>query len=247
MSHQKIEANATSAALSSFGQFMVTKHCIQSASASVTNCCKYLKGMVARDGVEPPTPAFSGLSSPIQNPRQVRILGILVILWSVNEPAHRGRAQGFPGVSYSPGRHAIRHLDRAPLFFGYVLRVNVQRGLNLRVPHQTLDRFDVCTGFDHPGCPRGAQTAPVGKIQTQLACGRLQMTGEEKIAHDIRNQYTIAYAPTNRKRDGTYRVIEVIARTPGRGRLSVRTRTGYFAPSALPSAPSKATDHDVHN
>ena len=69
----------------------------------------------------------------------------------------------------------------------------------------------------------------------------------EKIAHDIRNQYTIAYAPTNRKRDGTYRVIEVRAMAPGRGRLLVRTRTGYFAPSALPSAASKATDHDVHN
>jgi Ca-activated chloride channel homolog len=69
----------------------------------------------------------------------------------------------------------------------------------------------------------------------------------EKIAHDIRNQYTIAYAPTNRKRDGTHRVIEVIASAPGRGRLSVRTRTGYFAPSALPSSASKAIDHDVHN
>jgi len=69
----------------------------------------------------------------------------------------------------------------------------------------------------------------------------------EKIAHDIRNQYTIAYAPTNRKRDGTYRVIKVIASAPGRGRLSVRTRTGYFAPSALPSSASKATDHDAHN
>ena len=69
----------------------------------------------------------------------------------------------------------------------------------------------------------------------------------EKIAHDIRNQYTIAYAPTNRKRDGTYRAIQVIARAPGRGRLSVRTRTGYFASSALPSAASKAADHDDHN
>ena len=52
----------------------------------------------------------------------------------------------------------------------------------------------------------------------------------ERIAHDIRNQYTIAYVPTNRKRDGTYRVIQVKASAPGRGRLSVRTRTGYFAP-----------------
>ncbi|HEV2400155.1 MAG TPA: VWA domain-containing protein [Candidatus Sulfotelmatobacter sp.] len=65
----------------------------------------------------------------------------------------------------------------------------------------------------------------------------------EKIAHDIRNQYTISYAPTNRKRDGTYRIIEVRASAPGRGRLSVRTRTGYFAPSAPPSAAAKATDH----
>ena len=55
----------------------------------------------------------------------------------------------------------------------------------------------------------------------------------ERIARDIRNQYTIAYVPTNRKRDGSYRVIQVKASAPGRGRLSVRTRTGYFAPSAI--------------
>lgn len=63
----------------------------------------------------------------------------------------------------------------------------------------------------------------------------------ERIAHDIRNQYTIAYVPTNRKRDGTYRVIQVKASAPGRGRLSVRTRTGYYAPSASPSPAAKAT------
>jgi Ca-activated chloride channel homolog len=53
----------------------------------------------------------------------------------------------------------------------------------------------------------------------------------EQIAHDIRNQYTLAYVPTNNKHDGTYRVIQVKASGAGRGRLSVRTRTGYFAPS----------------
>ena len=56
----------------------------------------------------------------------------------------------------------------------------------------------------------------------------------ERIAHDIRNQYTLAYVPTNRKRDGTYRAIQVKAVTPGRGRLSVRTRTGYFATPVPP-------------
>jgi Ca-activated chloride channel family protein len=70
----------------------------------------------------------------------------------------------------------------------------------------------------------------------------------EQIAHDIRNQYTLAYVPTNRKRDGTYRVIQVKASTRGRGRLSVRTRTGYFAPVGSQPLPAmKATDHEVHN
>ena len=52
----------------------------------------------------------------------------------------------------------------------------------------------------------------------------------ERIAHDIRNQYTIAYSPTNRKQDGTHRVIQVKAGAPGRGRVFVRTRAGYYAP-----------------
>ena len=56
----------------------------------------------------------------------------------------------------------------------------------------------------------------------------------ERIAHDIRNQYTLAYVPTNKKRDGVYRTIQVKVSAPGRGQLLVRTRTGYFAPLTLP-------------
>src|SRR6202142_116998 len=71
----------------------------------------------------------------------------------------------------------------------------------------------------------------------------------ERIARDIRNQYTIAYVPTNRKRDGAYRVIQVKASAPGYGHLSVRTRTGYFAPSALPppaaKVAAKVDDHET--
>lgn len=47
-----------------------------------------------------------------------------------------------------------------------------------------------------------------------------------RVAHDIRNQYVIAYSPTNEAMDGTFRHIEVSVK--GRG-LSVRTRTGYYA------------------
>ena len=70
----------------------------------------------------------------------------------------------------------------------------------------------------------------------------------ERIAHDIRSQYSIAYVSTNRKQDGTYRVMQVKAVAPGRGRLLVRTRTGYFAPSKFqPSPAAKVTDHEVQN
>lgn len=69
----------------------------------------------------------------------------------------------------------------------------------------------------------------------------------ERIAHDIRNQYTIAYVPTNRKRDGSYRAIQVKASAPGRGRLSIRTRTGYVAPAASTAPATKAVGHEIPN
>ena len=51
----------------------------------------------------------------------------------------------------------------------------------------------------------------------------------ERIARDIRHQYTIGYVPINLARDGAYRAIRVLARAKGHDRLSVRTRTGYIA------------------
>jgi VWFA-related protein len=48
-----------------------------------------------------------------------------------------------------------------------------------------------------------------------------------EIARQIRNQYTIAYAPLDRSLDGSYRELRVAAR--GTGRLFVRTRAGYWA------------------
>src|SRR5262249_29983516 len=48
-----------------------------------------------------------------------------------------------------------------------------------------------------------------------------------ELARQIRNQYTLAYAPTNASLDGTYRRIKVEAH--GREPLVVRTRAGYVA------------------
>src|SRR6266851_2547366 len=54
----------------------------------------------------------------------------------------------------------------------------------------------------------------------------------EQVAHDIRNQYILAYYPSNTRRDGTFRAITVGVIPPrGRGKLVARTRNGYYAPS----------------
>ena len=48
------------------------------------------------------------------------------------------------------------------------------------------------------------------------------------VAHDIRNQYTIGYKPSTPKSAGGYRAIHVEAKEKGYGKLSVRTRSGYY-------------------
>jgi VWFA-related protein len=49
------------------------------------------------------------------------------------------------------------------------------------------------------------------------------------VAHDIRNQYTITYKPSNPRANGGYRAVKVVAHAPGYKDLQVRTRSGYFA------------------
>jgi Ca-activated chloride channel homolog len=48
-----------------------------------------------------------------------------------------------------------------------------------------------------------------------------------EVAHEIRNQYTLAYSPTNPTLDGTFRQIKVTVNAPGKP--VVRTRSGYYA------------------
>jgi Ca-activated chloride channel family protein len=65
----------------------------------------------------------------------------------------------------------------------------------------------------------------------------------ERIAHDIRSQYTISFVPANKKQDGAYRAISVKARDAAGGRkLSVITRAGYSAPSNLHASDAGQTN-----
>ena len=54
----------------------------------------------------------------------------------------------------------------------------------------------------------------------------------ERIAEDIRNQYTIGYVPSNETMDNSYRTINVTATGKRGERYAVRTRAGYIASRA---------------
>ena len=50
-----------------------------------------------------------------------------------------------------------------------------------------------------------------------------------QIARDIREQYTLGFAPEKANDVHAFRKIEVKVSAPGRGKLRARTRTGYSA------------------
>jgi len=49
------------------------------------------------------------------------------------------------------------------------------------------------------------------------------------VAHDIRNQYTIGYKPTHPRGEGGFRAVKVEAKAKGHGKMTVRTKSGYYA------------------
>jgi VWFA-related protein len=61
-----------------------------------------------------------------------------------------------------------------------------------------------------------------------------------QVAHDIRNQYTIGYKPSNDALDGTFRRIKVMVKAPGNP--IPRTRTGYYATADLGKSATRGKD-----
>jgi VWFA-related protein len=59
-----------------------------------------------------------------------------------------------------------------------------------------------------------------------------------QIAHEIRNQYILAYSPTNAALDGSFRAIKVTVNAPGHP--TVRVRNGYYANPAPPPKAKKS-------
>jgi Ca-activated chloride channel family protein len=59
------------------------------------------------------------------------------------------------------------------------------------------------------------------------------------VAHDIRSQYTLGYKPTTPKSEGGYRSVRVDAKAKGYSKLTVRTRSGYYAGPAQAARSAK--------
>jgi Ca-activated chloride channel family protein len=67
-----------------------------------------------------------------------------------------------------------------------------------------------------------------------FAASRLDQLPEvaARIAVELRNQYVLAFSPSNQAKDGTYRKLEVkLAQPDGMNGLAARWRLGYYAPA----------------
>lgn len=69
------------------------------------------------------------------------------------------------------------------------------------------------------------------------------LAGLRRVVDESRSYYLLGYSPTNARRDGKFRQIQVSIK--GRPELTVRARSGYFAPAA--DAPAAAPSEDKLN
>ena len=105
-----------------------------------------------------------------------------------------------------------------------VLRANLQS----RVTVYTVGVFDPTDPDRNPGVLRRLAEPTGGLAFLPRDLGEVVAICE-RIARDIRNQYTLGYVSSNPPGPAAFRVIRVTAHAAGKGKLSVRTRSGYSA------------------
>ena len=65
-----------------------------------------------------------------------------------------------------------------------------------------------------------------------------------QIQRDLREQYLVAYSPSNKARDGSYRRIEIEVVNPAMRDLKLNYRSGYFAKTSTPEPATRKRVHD---
>lgn len=108
----------------------------------------------------------------------------------------------------------VQHSDA--IIYTVGLFAKDEKGTDMRKARKALNDLAEATG--------GLAFFPEAVEDTESIC--------TQIAHDIRNQYTLAYYPTHFQKDGTFRTVQVVVTPPNRAKLTVRTRTGYYAKNA---------------
>ncbi len=104
----------------------------------------------------------------------------------------------------------------------------------------TIGIFDDGDGDQNPAVLRRFAKETGGEAYFPQSSNQISSICRE-IARDIRMQYTLTYIPGNTLQDSKYRTIEVTASAPGRRRLSVRTRAGYFSSRKVPDIVGRDT------
>lgn len=102
----------------------------------------------------------------------------------------------------------------------------------------TIGVFDEDDADRNPGVLRRIARTTGGQAYFPASVPEVTPTCE-RIAADIRHQYTIGYAPTNAKLDDTYRTVRVTATRPHGGKVMVRARSGYIAAAPHTSAENR--------
>jgi Ca-activated chloride channel homolog len=96
----------------------------------------------------------------------------------------------------------------------------------------TIGILDQSYSDENPGVLRDLAKETGGRAYFPASLAEVKDVSE-RIARDIREQYTIGYVPPDQVANGKYRAIRVTAKAANAGKLRVRTRAGYLAPAAV--------------
>src|SRR6266567_1916831 len=122
---------------------------------------------------------------------------------------------GEDNTSHNSLEKTIREIQKTPTVIYTIGLLSQESKKNAKRAKRALEQIAIASG--------GLAYFPENVEDVHNIC--------QQVAHDIRNQYTLAYYPTNTRRDGTFRAITVEVIPPrGRGKLIARTRNGYYAP-----------------